>query len=418
MQTLNKMSPESRLIRAVCRKIIYGNSGSEVESLLEGEHVNWQNLEDLLVHHEIVPFFYSALKVLKRAEELIPQPVFRKFANSYYYTVADNLKKCREYKIICRAFKEQGIALLPIKGIAFLNDIYKSFPERPMVDIDILVKKQDIVDAENTLVGLGYRKELHGLTETYWLTEQCHLMFLKNTSKDKFFLELHWGVDFERRGKQVLPELWQRARGVSDYDTGTKLLSPEDAFFSLALHKRRFGKVLSIKNVIDAAILLQKHKDDFDWNYILREAEEGGLKSSIFFLLSQVNFLLGEEMPLMLKINVPSWKKRLINKLIESDTFSLQRLCLLRSTYLKSHFLLYNSIAEPVNYILNIPREQFAKFYRLDAYSRKTGFLYRSRFLYMPLRLLWNLFNRSGLEVSYQGRSKRRGFRLNKLLTK
>lgn len=52
------------------------------------------------------------------------------------------------------------------------------------------------------------------------------------------------------------------------------------------------------------------------------------------------------------------------------------------------HFLLYDTLWEPIDYILNIPLEQFAKFYEIKPYDRMTGFLYENRLFYMPVKLI------------------------------
>lgn len=126
------------------------------------------------------------------------------------------------------------------------------------------------------------------------------------------------------------------------------LLSPEDTFFSLALHKRRFGRALSLKNVLDSALLLSKYKDKFDWDYIITNSNKQRMNATVFFMLSQIRFLLDMDMPLIKKIAIAFWKKRLINRFIEKNTFSFPKLCLCKDIYTKTHFLLYDSIWEGI----------------------------------------------------------------------
>ena len=51
-----------------------------------------------------------------------------------------------------------------------------------------------------------------------------------------------------------------------------------------------------------------------------------------------------------------------------------------KEKYLQSHFLLYDTLSEPVEYIFNIPLEQFGKFFDLDCYSRRARLMYKRRF--------------------------------------
>lgn len=384
----SKMNPESELIKAVCQRFVNEDGGNKLDNILERKSLDWSLLKTLIGYHELAPFFYLALEDYK---EFVPPEMFHYLSTHYYYTIADNLNKDSEYQLLASVFKEKGIGILPIKGVALLNDIYDELFMRPMVDIDVLVKKEDMSKASAAFHDLGYRKSLYDLKESYWLKDQCHIAFYK----DRSLVEMHWGLDFERGGRQLESDVWARARvRETGTDKGTfRLLSPEDTFFSLALHKRRFGRTLSIKNVIDAALLLNRYKDRFDWDYIFKQSHNYGMKSTIFFMQSQIGFLFDTESPSLGKIKIPAYKKRLINSLIEQNTFYSVVGSLTRDIYLKAHFLLYDSFFEPIKYILNIPKEQFAKFYKIEAYDKKTDFLYRNRLAYMPFRLIRDLYN-------------------------
>jgi hypothetical protein len=186
----------------------------------------------------------------------------------------------------------------------------------------------------------------------------------------------------------LLPSLWGRKRKLQVGGRQVCLLSPEDTLFSLALHLRRFGNVLSLKSACHFACLLTKYKD-LDWNYILQEAKRGKMYASVYFRFVQANVLFNIQVPeVILKTFSPAnYKRRLIEGFILKDTFSGQGLAE-GSIFLKNHFLVYDNYWEPVRMIINMPQEQFAKFFRLAPYRIKTLLLYRLRFLGFPCYLL------------------------------
>lgn len=53
------------------------------------------------------------------------------------------------------------------------------------------------------------------------------------------------------------------------------------------------------------------------------------------------------------------------------------------------HFLLYDTVREPVRCILQIPYEQFTKFYRFKPHSRRSQVFYHIRYLYFLYYLLF-----------------------------
>ena len=361
------MNPEARLIKAVCRKIVHNNS-DDIGSLVKSEDIDWRLLKILSDYHGLGPLLYSQLKHYK---ESVPLELFQYLETSYYYVLADNIKKDKEYKALDLAFSRKDIGLLPIKGMALLNDVYGKSFSRLMADIDVLVKENDITETSCVLESLGYRKYLSGLEETYWRNKQCHLTFIKKIAKSSIVLDVHWDLDLKRKGRYLLPRLWDRVRKIRIGAQAMTLPSPEDTFFSLVLHKRRFGYILSLKNVVDAGLLLGRYKNNLDWEYILTEARIGGMKASLYFMLSQVRFLLGTDAPLifMKKLDISYMLKRSINRFIEKNTFLESNVVYYKSRYLSGHFLLYDSLQEPIEYILDIPKEQFAKFYGLKPYD-------------------------------------------------
>ncbi len=150
-----------------------------------------------------------------------------------------------------------------------------------------------------------------------------------------------------------------------------------------------------VKNVYDTVLILNKYTTNFDWEYISRESRRDKMCTTIFFILSQVKFLLNIHIPKTVgkDLNVPFWKRKLIRQFIKRNTFSSSLTKSNRDLYLRSHFLLYGNMWEPIEYIFKIPKEQFAKYYGFSTYDKKTGFLYQNRLLYIPFRAALNLFN-------------------------
>ncbi len=385
-----KNSPEETLIRFIVRQMI-GDKKKEIKDLLNLHPINWGRFKDLIIYHELTPFVYLALKDLN---QFVPQDIMEFLRNNYYGALIRCQNLWQEFLRISMAFQQAGVTLLPIKGIALLYDIYKYMPLRLMTDIDLLVKEEDLQITEDIFCDLGYRKELYGLKEKYWREKQIHFTFYKTEGKNLPFVEVHWALDFKRKNRIILPKLWERIRKINVDGRMIMLLSPEDSLFSLALHSRRFGKILSLKYTLDIALLLKKYKDSFDWDYILKEAYRGKMRTAIFFILWQLKFLdINTPTALEKRLKIPFYKKRLIQQLIEKNTF-FSLTPNLKSLYLKTHFLLYDNLWEPITYIFNIPEEQFAKYYNLNPYSRKTKRLYHTRFFYIPFRTIAGWFKK------------------------
>jgi hypothetical protein len=69
--------------------------------------------------------------------------------------LADNIARLARLEAVAQAFTERHIPLLCFKGISLLGEEYELFSERPMRDIDLLVKPADAGPARTALMALG-----------------------------------------------------------------------------------------------------------------------------------------------------------------------------------------------------------------------------------------------------------------------
>jgi len=377
------MNIKEELFVSLSRGIIPGRQGSFPRRAID-KGLDWGRLKGLIYYHELNAYLYP---LIKDSAGLFPANIVDILKSNHFYCLLHGQRLLQEFSYISAAFGQAKIKVVPLKGVAFLRDIYAHIPARPMTDIDLLVEKVNLPLAREVLLNLGFTERLDGLKQSYWLEKQCHLKFIKRKSdKNAIYLDLHFSLDFKRKNLEILPQLWSRVNGG--------MLSPEDAIFSLALHQRRFGKVLCLKNVIDAGLILNKYRDTLDWDYLITQARSGRMRSTMFFLLAQVKMIFDSEIRLpRLKLFCPNYlKRRLIYSFIKHNVFSDAIAERTNQLYLKSHFLLYDDFFEPVSYILNIPQEQFAKFYNLDPYSKNTKLLYKNRFAYIFYRSVLSLF--------------------------
>lgn len=350
------------------------------------ENTDLEKFIALVRLHNIAPLVFYRLQ---KYSQKIPPRIYSLLKSSYFLNLSINLKFWKDFLKIKEACQQNNIAFLPLKGMDILLRFYPAFDLRSMVDIDILVKEEQLPETEKVLSALGYQKNLLGLKEGYWRKQQCHIAFYK----DRSLVEVHWGLDFKRANRSILPGVWERAQGRLAGGHKINIMSPEDALFSFALHLRRFGNILSLKQVLDVDKII-KATPDFDWDYVLRESQGGKMKAPVYFILMQVGLFTETIIPpgIFKELKLPGWQRMLIKKLILRKTFQISSS--LKDNYLKAHFLLYDNLCESLLYLINIPYEQFCKFYDLKPYTRISNLLYGLRLIYMPLSLLLQLVSK------------------------
>lgn len=184
-------------------------------------------------------------------------------------------------------FKQEKIDTLLVKGIALANFVYTDPDLRPMRDIDLLVRKNDLERAESILLERGYRqKQDHDIPEHYY-----HLPPLVKTIDGlPISIELHHNLlplD-PAYPRWPLEKCYETGRPISIEGFETVSLNLEDHLYYLYLHG--FCSPLTYEkfryvHVADIVSLTEKYYQRIDWDQV--HAQFNGLPS----LLSRFHFI-------------------------------------------------------------------------------------------------------------------------------
>jgi hypothetical protein len=320
---------------------------------------DWNYLIHLSYYHEIYPIVYNACQKLNPAP---PAAFLKQLEKSCQRNTVANMVFLHEFKHISTLLQAQGIRCVPLKGISLLLSLDKRNYTRAMSDIDILVERKSLEPCLAVLEQDGYVHTSAENERGYWLNDQMHLSLTKNGSYP-IYIDVHWALDYPRK-YQMLENLWGRTRMLSYADSKNLLLSPEDMVLTTALHQRRFGKLLTLKYVADIIMIAQNN--ELDSTYLLEEARKSKVQSALYFLLVQVcRYTDDRDLHAVLAgLSIPHWKKNIINCMVARFSF--------RKTekydkiiFALIHLLLFETLREPIQYCLTIPREQFRKFFTL-----------------------------------------------------
>ncbi|MFA6358400.1 MAG: nucleotidyltransferase family protein [Candidatus Omnitrophota bacterium] len=231
---------------------------------------NWQIVIEQSLYHGVLPLVYYNL--LKIKELRPPKNIQAILKNSYTITLDRNLALWKEFSFLQAALKQSEIEIIPLKGIILHKTLYPDAGLRPMIDIDILIREENLFQAEKYILQLGYQKQLKNLPENYWKMYQAHFSFY-NSSK-KIILELHWQLAPPRPNVLDLTNVWENSQIQIIDQVPVLSLSPEDTLLSLWLH---IGKNitslqhLKLKNLCDIHELITQHNNDLNWDYLAKK---------------------------------------------------------------------------------------------------------------------------------------------------
>lgn len=152
-------------------------------------------------------------------------------------------RRARTLREVVRAFGKVGIDVALMKGISFVGNVYPDPAERPMHDIDLLVRPTQLPEAIAAILGLGFVRVgfERKLSDYYHAVVFC---------RGDMMVELHRHIMQRYRTRMPIAELWQRAR-PDDQGTGALRLDRVDELLLCILHIARHELAIPAINYVD-----------------------------------------------------------------------------------------------------------------------------------------------------------------------
>lgn len=288
------MPNETGLILLCSRLAVAGHNHLKIRELLSG-FINWDEIIKTSAQHETLPLIYYNLNKLG-FQNIIPETIFLTMKNYYYRNLRKNLVFEKEILGILALANQDKIDIIPFKGFSLMHTVYNNPGLRIMVDVDILVKEDELSKIMYILHKSGYRNN-DGPLRRY--KKKFETVVTKKLALNKFiFIEAHCALSPARSYKINLPYLWQRTRKEIIDGHEMRCLSPEDTLLSLVLHLRRHTRRLTLKFIIDIAELLNKYKFKSDWRYIKKSTRDNHIITAMYASLYLAKELLEADIPL------------------------------------------------------------------------------------------------------------------------
>lgn len=291
------MSSEEELIL----ELVSNNKFFDVELISK---VNWKKLVDIIWEKKIFLFLYPIIKHFIHDKEKIKCD---ELYNTLYHKTE---KQIREIEIIHKAFVKEGINAVFIKGVFLSKIAYDSFNARQSNDIDILVKKEEMLKAYKVLHKLGYRF-LAGF-EVF----EGNLINPKLLDSPEFLFSDEYHeypcLKQDQKGDIVAVELKYATSAISykninDFMNNTQNIVIEETkirtfniHFTLLhiiahLYENIQGddnayKEIGLRDFVDLKMFIKQFYE-IDWNFIYVKSKEYEITHQIYFALFSLNLL-------------------------------------------------------------------------------------------------------------------------------
>ena len=319
---MRRMIEEIRFLLACARLLRTEEEKIKIRTCLK-QNLDWNFLLNRSVKHHLAPLLYYNLGEAKVKVKHIPPKALSRLEFQYKKHLYTNLKLRQEFSIIQERLKRVNIKSILIRGLALVKRLYHNAALRPMVDIDLLINKENLSRFEDAIRCLGYEKANSIQEESFLKKWGSNLVFTK-TSKlsQKILLEVHWAF-IPPRPYKIQPFFWDRLTSISINGCNVRVLSIEDSLIGFALHLRNHTRSLKLKHIIDIAEWLRNYQDQLDWKYIVSSVKEQRIVSILCVALLAANLMLQVPIPLEAQTSLPlfSLKSRIISKIVDPYRF-------------------------------------------------------------------------------------------------
>jgi hypothetical protein len=209
----------------------------------------------------------------------------------------NNVRLMRSLGQIALALQDVGVRVLLLKGAALNLTLYETPDQRPMSDLDLLVRPDEVAQAMSALERMGFRRG-PGLVrgdffprfhyEVEYLSDGCHPVRV----------DLHVRPFRPLRHARTLPDdaFWSRARLLEAGGAPVWVLEPEEELVHLATHSAYHGHSRLLW-LYDIRRLIDLNDNQLDWDQVVRTCQDLRLVLPARAALRKVEDLWGSTCP-------------------------------------------------------------------------------------------------------------------------
>ncbi len=286
------------------------------------EKLDWDYIYMIANAHGILGLLYKNLESYKN-KVYIPPHILKNLEKYYHTTAYRNLVFTYEFDKIIACFNNKDINIMPLKGIDFIRHLYNNLGFRSFSDIDFLVEKKNIPQAEQILFNMDYKRKKERARKD---ERHFHSIYWQHKRGMLIFLELHWDIDFQDSPFSIrIADCWDRAELIRNNDNFFYRQSLEDCIIFNAFHIFREDqfKILPLKNFCDLFELIKKYNNTIKWNEIAKISETYNVTRPVFVVLLLLQELFHINVPLELTRVLCSqgFQTRMLTKLVEEKIF-------------------------------------------------------------------------------------------------
>jgi Uncharacterised nucleotidyltransferase len=249
--------------------------------LAAGACRHWtKNHLSLVLYHGLGPWLYKSLRDNPQAD--LSPDILQSLRQEYRGSAVAGMARDVCLLKLLNAFNSREIPVMLLKGAYLGRFVYEDPALRPMEDVDILVREEDLFRARQELTALGYDFVVAADFEYHQYLQMPETYSRPGNPFD--IIDLHSAVRSMDYYLFSSAFLWKEA--IEEDLKGRKVfyLSPEMNFVHLAVHN--LNHVGLLRDWIDIILLLRNGNSD--WERLLCCARSVGALRPLFWIFQEL----------------------------------------------------------------------------------------------------------------------------------
>lgn len=262
-----------------------------------GSQELWERLVRRAERHGLLPLLYWKFR---QDPTLLPPAIYNQFKRAYLTNLGRNRIFFAELEGLLGLLTSQGIPVVLLKGAVFARTLYEDIGLRPMSDLDLLLRKEDIPEAVHLLKQHGYEEPLLHPSELL-KQDVTHDVHLRQARPPHVDIEVHWLlVGGERfRHKTDMAWFWQRIVPLAGWGDGVATLSPTAHLIYLCAHlgyQHGLGAVRWLW-LVELARFMETYRQQIDWADFVEGASHLSWSAAAYYTFQDVHKLFPQTFP-------------------------------------------------------------------------------------------------------------------------
>ena len=281
---------EAALLCACLRQTWSCTTRGAVEAL---SSASWMNLVTHAQQHGAAPLLHHRLRSVKDLH--VDTEAARRLRDAHAYNQLRSLTQFERIGTLLASAATVDIDMILLKGAHLARWVYDEPALRPMLDVDVLVRRDDAERARELLLESGYR-DAPGCDAVDY-SRLHHLHPLARLGEVRVEVHHHLVPD-DAPFVIDLDGLWARSKRGNWSGTDLQVLAPEDLLMHLCTHASYNDRFrVGLLTLCDIEATVRRHDHALDWTQLVDEANGDGRARFVYASLRLARSLLDAAVP-------------------------------------------------------------------------------------------------------------------------